>query len=152
MNFDNINKWLKDKKNIWVIGEREWSAKLARDFYKEYKKDGKYQEIANELKGVFLLLNLPKKMEDLKNCTRLYFFNKNEQLFALKEGDKFLIKECNTSGKRINFKTITNIKQSKEYYKFKFAAQIGVIPESLNDNSIFVILNEESGEWRLAHE
>jgi len=163
MNFDDINEWLKDKKNIWVIGEREWSAKLAGEFFDNHKKGKKYQKIDDKFKGVFLLQSLPE-IDDLENCSRLYFFNEYEQLFALKDGKKFLVKNCNIkkviekdkNGKeksnKIDFKTITNIKYPKEYYKFKFASQINVIPEYIDNDSIFVILDEEKGEWRFSHE
>jgi len=151
MNFDNINTWLNGKENIWVMGEREWTAQLARDFFKKHKTGRKYNEVDDKLKGVFLLQELPKDINELENCSRLYFFNDNEQLFALKDSDNFLTKERRVSGEKIDLKTIS-IPKNEDFYRFKFAVNIGVIPENLKDKSIFVILDKEKGEWRFSHE
>jgi uncharacterized protein YifE (UPF0438 family) len=152
MNFENINTWLSGKKNIWIMGEREWTAQLAKDFFENHKTGRKYNKIDDNLKGVFLLQELPKDINDLENCNRLYFFNSKEQLFALKDGENFLTKESNISEEKIYLKTIKNIKKPKDYYKFKFASQIDVIPTNLENNSIFVILDEKTGDWRFSHE
>jgi len=156
--FDDIKKYIEDhaidKNSLWLIGERKWIMKLSLKILEAEKIEDKLGERAET--GVFLTekINWVTFEEKFKDCIRLVFFNPEEQFQFIAIDNKsdlftFYHSKLEKNGNNLlNLKNVTD--ESNGNFQFGFARRLGTIPKL--DKEIQVIVNKETGEWRLRHE
>lgn len=139
---EDILKEISNEENMVVIGERKWSKKLADKVLSKSIQQGET--------GIFFSNDI--NSIDYTDCVRLYFFNKDKQYFCIKldESENFYYKFSNIKAignQVINYK---NLCKENAKSRFKFALDIGTIPDFINEDTIKIIIEENTKEWRFS--
>ncbi len=152
INLKDIQKILNDEKDLWAYGERKWNSE-------DYKKILNYQEENKDLKGIFPLpyvffVRNTDRIEDwLHTINELYLYNSIHQyhLLQIEEG-KWIFSESelvlSPHVEKVDYCSIIKEKHTR----YKFAYDLGVFDEFGENETITVLQNMNTREWRFYHE
>jgi len=152
INLKDIQKILNDEKDLWAYGERKWNAE-------DYKKILNYQKENKPLNGifplpyVFFVRNIDQIKDWLHTISELYMFNSHYQYHFIQiEEDKWTYAKSELSLSsdviKIDYRSIIKEKHSR----YKFANDLGVLDEFKDNETITVLQNNNTLEWRFYHE
>jgi len=147
-----IQTLLQDENDFWAFGERKWNSK-------DYKKILNYQKENKDLKGifplpyVFFVRNTEQIKDWLPTINELYLYNSNHQyhLLQIEEGKWIYSKSelvLSPQVEKVDYRSIIKEKHTR----FKFAYNLGVLDEFGDNETITVLQNNNTREWRFYHE
>lgn len=156
--FHEIRQYIEDnaknKDSLWLIGERKWSLKLHKQILDA--EDNNKLPLPKGETGVFLNDNFDwdKFEDDYADCTRLVFFNSEEQFQFIATDNRcyeYIYYHSQIKEKKMEpLRTIMD--KDNNHYRFNFAQRLGAIHKLNQNNKVQVIVDENKKEWRLWHD
>lgn len=145
---------IKETNDLWAIIEKKWNIE-DNIFIMENEWNNIKEITSNNRQGILILKEDEiKNFKEWEKSNKIYFFNKDYQVFCLADEDNsgsFFYNKNEIRKVEDNLIEPENITKNDEG-RFEFAVRIGAIPVNLEKNSIKILIDEENNKWRFYHE